>query len=44
MDVEAAYGGELIEYGENFEYLEKLINIVIGKLKQDSPNNGGNME
>jgi len=44
VDVEAAYGGELIEYGENFEYLEKLINIVIGKLKQDSPNNGGNME
>lgn len=44
VDVEAAYGGELIEYGENFEYLEKLIKVVIEKLKQDSQIDGGYME
>lgn len=28
IDVEAAYGGELTEYGSQFKYLEKLITIV----------------
>ncbi len=36
IDVEAAYGGELIDYGENFEYLEKLVEIAIEKIQQDS--------
>lgn len=28
LDVEAAYGGELADYGSQFEYLEKLISKV----------------
>ena len=35
LDVEAAYGGELTEYGSQFEYLEKLITIVKDKIEQD---------
>lgn len=35
VDVEAAYGGELIDYGENFEYLDKLVRIAIEKIKQE---------
>ena len=35
IDVEAAYGGELAEYGSQFEYLEKLITIVKDKIEQD---------
>lgn len=36
VDVEAAYGGELIEYGEKFDYLKKLVEIAIDKIKSDS--------
>lgn len=35
IDVEAAYGGELTEYGSQFKYLEKLITIVKDKIEQD---------
>ncbi len=35
IDVEAAYGGELTEYGSQFKYLEKLITIVKEKIEQD---------
>ena len=35
IDVEAAYGGDLTEYGSQFKYLEKLITIVKDKIEQD---------
>lgn len=35
IDVEAAYGGELTEYGSQFKYLEKLLTIVKDKIEQD---------
>lgn len=35
IDVEAAYGGELTEYGSQFKHLEKLITIVKDKIEQD---------
>ena len=35
LDVEAAYGGELADYGSQYEYLEKLIGIVKSKVKND---------
>jgi protein-tyrosine-phosphatase len=35
IDVEAAYGGELTEYGSQFKYLEKLITIVKDKIEQN---------
>ncbi len=36
LDVEAAYGGELTDYGNQYEYLEKLISIVKNKVESDS--------
>lgn len=29
QEVTASYGGELVDYGENFEYIEKLVKLTI---------------
>lgn len=38
LDVEATYGGELVDYGSQYEYLEKLVNIVKEKIDNDNQN------
>lgn len=35
LDVEAEYGGELADYGSQYEYLEKLVTIVKYKVENE---------
>lgn len=35
VDVEATYGGELADYGSQYEYLEKLVAIVKDKVENE---------
>lgn len=35
VDVEATYGGELVDYGSQYEYLERLVNIVKDKVENE---------